>query len=478
MDQIAPNDTAASLAALLGRQRAAFNAAPNPSANIRRANLGKLHDLIKRRQSDIVDAIMRDFGSRAAFESIMAEIVPTLEGIKFAQKNLGSWMKPQKRHVSMNFQPASNRIEYKPLGVIGIVAPWNYPIYLTFGPLIDVLAAGNRAMIKPSEFTPITSQLLRTLMAEIFSEDEVAVVPGDVAVARAFCALPFDHLLYTGSTNVGRDVMRAAAENLVPVTLELGGKSPVILGDDYDVLKAADTVAFGKFFNAGQTCVAPDYALVARDKADAFAARVIAAANTMYPTLAGNGDYTAIIADRHHERLTAILAEAEAGGATVLRHKDAAGARGNVRHFPPTVVLDPPLDSRLMREEIFGPILPVVRSGSLDESIAFVNARPRPLALYAFTKNAATERKILDQTISGGVTINGTMMHVAQDDIPFGGVGPSGTGSYHGRDGFYRFSHARGIHKPGFFSALEFLKPPYKGRAKMALKYIAGYDPK
>jgi len=475
MDQIDATGISGQLAALLERQRRAFMADPLPTAQFRRDNLTKLETVVKRRKNEIVDAMQRDFGSRPAFESVMAEILPTLAGIKFARKHLGGWMKPQSRKVDINFQPATNRVEFKPLGVIGIVAPWNYPIYLTLGPLVDALAAGNRVMIKPSEFTPVTSQLLKSLLAEIFTEDEVAVLPGDVALAKAFCALPFDHLVYTGSTNVGRDVMRSAAENLVPVTLELGGKSPVILGDDYDVNKAADTVAFGKFFNAGQTCVAPDYALVAPGKADAFAARVIAAANTMYPKLSGNGDYTAIIADRHHQRLTDILAEAESLGAKVIRHQDAVGARGNVRHFAPTVVLDPPLDSRLMREEIFGPILPVVRSNSLDDSINFVNARPRPLALYAFTKDAATERKILDRTISGGVTINGTMLHVAQDDMGFGGVGPSGMGSYHGHEGFLRFSHARGIHKIGFFSGLEFLKPPYKSRAAMAMKFIIGY---
>jgi len=300
------------------------------------------------------------------------------------------------------------------------------------------------------------------------------VVQGDVAVGRAFCTLPFDHLVFTGSTNVGRDVMRAAAENLVPVTLELGGKSPVILGEDYDVGKAAASVAVGKFFNAGQTCVSPDYALIPTDKAEGFAHAVLDAATAMYPTLNGNPDYTAIVSDRHHARLTELVAEAEAAGATVLRHTDKPV--GNVRHFPPTVVLDPPLDGRLMRDEIFGPVLPVVRTNGTAAAIDFVNARPRPLALYVYTKDNITERNVLDHTISGGVTINGTMMHVAQDDMPFGGVGASGIGAYHGYEGFLRFSHARAVHKVGFFSGIEMLKPPHGGKMRLALKAMLGFD--
>jgi coniferyl-aldehyde dehydrogenase len=294
-------------------------------------------------------------------------------------------------------------------------------VYLTLGPLVDVLAAGNRCMIKPSELTPAVSALLAKMMSDIFPPEEVVVVQGDVAVGRAFTALPFDHLVYTGSTNVGREVMRAAAEHLVPVTLELGGKSPVIVADDYDAIKAAQSIAVGKFFNAGQTCVSPDYALVKGDRAEGFARAVLGAAETMYPTLNGNPDYTAIISDRHHARLTALVAEAEA-------------------------------------------------------AVDFVNARPRPLALYAYTKDNITERHILDRTVSGGTTINGTMMHVGQDDMPFGGVGPSGMGAYHGREGFYTFSHARGVHKPGFISGFEMLKPPHAGRMRFALKALAGFD--
>jgi coniferyl-aldehyde dehydrogenase len=308
----------------------------------------------------------------------------------------------------------------------------------------------------------------------VFAPDEVTVIEGDVSVGRAFTALPFDHLVFTGSTDVGRHVMRAASDNLVPVTLELGGKSPVIVAEDADIAKAAGSIAVGKFFNAGQTCIAPDYALVPRAQAAAFGQAVMNAAEAMFPAINGNPDYTAIISDRHHTRLAELVAEAEAAGATVLRHKDVPS--GNIRHIAPTVVIDPPLDGRLMQEEIFGPILPVIGTGSTEEAIDFVNARPRPLALYAYTKDAATERKILDQTISGGVTINGTLLHCGQDDMPFGGVGASGMGAYHGHEGFLTFSHARAVHKPGFFSGFEFMKPPHGKRTRMALKALAGFE--
>jgi coniferyl-aldehyde dehydrogenase len=430
--------------------------------------------MVERHQDAITDAISADFGNRSKPETVLSEVVGTIAASTHARKHLAAWMRPQRRAVSMNYQPASNRVEITPLGVVGVVSPWNYPIYLTLGPLVDILAAGNRCMIKPSELTPATGRLLAKMIAEVYPPDEVTVVEGDVSVGRAFSALPFDHLVFTGSTDVGRHVMRAAAENLVPVTLELGGKSPVIVAEDADIARAAQSIAVGKFFNAGQTCIAPDYALVGRDNATAFGKAVIGAAEAMFPTLNGNPDYTAIISDRHHTRLTELVAEAEQAGATVLRHHDTP--RGNIRHVAPTVVIDPPLDGRLMREEIFGPILPVISTGGTDEAIAFVNERPRPLALYAYTKNAATERKILDRTISGGVTINGTLLHCGQDDMPFGGVGASGMGAYHGKEGFMQFSHKRAVHKPGFFSGFEFMKPPHGKKTRMALKALAGFD--
>jgi coniferyl-aldehyde dehydrogenase len=460
------------LQAALDRQRRAFDAAPMPPADQRQAALRRLEALLRDNRAAFVAAIHADFGGRSEVETLLSEVLPTLAACAHARRHLAGWMRRRRRMVSMNFWPARNWVDTKPLGVVGIVAPWNYPVFLTLGPLIDVLAAGNRAMIKPSEFTPATSDLLARLLAGSFSPEEVLVVQGGVETARAFCALPFDHLLYTGSTHIGRDIMRAAAENLVPVTLELGGKSPVIVDAGYDAADAARSVAVGKFFNAGQTCVAPDYALVPSQSAEAFAHGVIAASEAMYPSLDANPDYTAIISDRHYQRLCDLVAEAEAGGAIVLRHHSRGG--GTARLFPPTVVLDPPLEGRLMRDEIFGPILPVIRTESTDAAITFVNRRPRPLALYAYTKDGNTERKILDRTMSGGVTINSTIMHTAQEDLPFGGVGPSGMGAYHGADGFYRFSHARGVHKRGFFSGFEYLRPPH-GRVTRAVLRALGF---
>ncbi len=454
-------------AEILAHQRTSFDETPMPDAQARIASLKTLERLLGEHQDRILDAISADFGNRSRIESLMSEILPTLAASAHARRHVARWMRPQRRAVGLNFQPASNRVEYQPLGVVGIVAPWNYPVFLTIGPLVDVLAAGNRAMIKPSELTPATSRLLAELLGAAYPLEQVAVVEGDASVARAFTALPFDHLLFTGSTNIGREVMRAAAENLVPVTLELGGKSPVILDPAYDMARAATSVAVGKFFNAGQTCTAPDYALAPAAQAQAFAEGVIAASEAMFPTLSGNADYTAVISDRHFQRLAELVAEAEAGGATVLRHRERPA--GNVRHFPPTVVLDPPEHSRLMRDEIFGPILPVVRSENLDAAIGFVNRRPRPLALYAYTNDAAVERHILDRTHSGGVTINSTIVHTGQEDLPFGGIGPSGMGAYHAREGFFQFSHARAVHKRGFFSGFEYLRPPHGAKTRRVL---------
>ncbi len=472
MDQTSrtPASTELELQAALDRQRRSFDATPFPSAAQRQEKLLRLEKLVAEHQDAIVDAIGADFGNRSRVETLTSEILPTIGAAAYARKRVAGWMRPQSRAVGMNFKPGSNRVEFQPLGVVGVVSPWNYPIFLTLGPLIDIIAAGNRAMIKPSELTPATGALLARILRQAFAPEDVLVVEGDVSVGRAFSALPFDHLIFTGSTAIGREVMRAAAENLVPVTLELGGKSPAIVAEDYDSAAAAKSIAVGKFFNAGQTCIAPDYALVPAEKAEAFARSVLSAAETMFPTINANPDYTAIISDRHHQRLTDLVAEAEAAGATVLRHRDTP--HGNVRRFSPTVVLDPPLDGRLMRDEIFGPVLPVIRTGGTDEAIEFVNRRPRPLALYAYTKNAATERRILDGTISGGVTINSTLVHCAQDDLPFGGVGPSGMGAYHGHEGFQRFSHARGVHKRGFFSGFEYLSPPHGAASKFALKAL------
>ena len=457
------------LHAMFAPLRQASRAAPAADADTRRARLETLATLVRENVERIAEAIDADFGGRSHDETRMLEVLPALRGIRHAQRHVRRWMRQVRRPVDVVFQPASAWLRYEPLGVIGIIAPWNYPLLLSIGPLADALAAGNRAMLKPSELTPRFSELLAQLVARHFPPDLVAVATGGVETARAFSSLPFDHLLFTGSTAVGRQVMRAAAENLTPVTLELGGKSPAFVAADYPLAKAADAIAFGKFLNAGQTCIAPDYVLVPRARMDDFAAAMLDAARRRYPTLAGNADYSAVITPRHRQRLASALDEARAAGARV----QALEADGAPEKIAPTLVLDPPLDSLLMREEIFGPVLPLVGYDHLEEAIAFAAARERPLALYCFSGDRAVHRRVLDGVTSGGVTLNGTLLHIAQDSLPFGGIGPSGTGAYHGHEGFKRFSHARAVFKVGPVNVFQRLGPPWTGLARRMFGWLA-----
>ena len=460
-----PDDTTAP-ARTLDMQRRAYHRDGPPPPTQRLAALKALDTALRANQQAMAAAISADFGNRAHQETIVAELVPSLAAIRNARRNLHRWTKPERRRVDISFQPGSAWVEWQPLGCVAIVSPWNYPLLLTVSPLVDAIAAGNRVIVKPSELVPRFSALFARMMADAIDPATVTVLTGGPDVARAVCALPLDHLLFTGSTAVGRLVARAAAETLTPVTLELGGKSPAILCRDYDVQAAAKTIALGKFFNAGQTCIAPDYALVPNELVETFAQAVIAAAQAMYPRISANPDYTSIVSDRHHERLHALLREAEQGGARLLRLNDAYAER----RIGPTVVLDPPLDGALMGEEIFGPILPVIGYQEIPEATKFVGDRPRPLALYPFTRNPKQLARVMGHTVSGGVSINSALMHCIQDDLPFGGVGPSGIGAYHGRDGFRRFSHARGVYRAGRFSGFEFLAPPYKRKMELALK--------
>lgn len=441
------------------RMRALTRRGVAPTRTERLDRLHRLRQMLLREQDAFISAISDDFGHRSPHESRLLDITLTLNSLRNARRNLRRWMRDERRHVDLAFQPAKAWVRHEPLGVIGIISPWNYPLFLALGPLVDVLAAGNRAMIKPSELTPRCSALLAEKIAESFDEAEVTVITGDAEVAAAFSRLPFDHLVFTGSTKVGRKVAQAAAPNLTPVTLELGGKSPVILCDDFPLPEAARSIAFGKYLNAGQTCISPDYALVPRDKVQDFAQAVIAEARRKYPDLTANGDYTSIISPRHRARLLGAIEEARAGGATVLSLDD-DGTR-TFRKIPPTVVINAPANCLLMREEIFGPILPVLGYDTLDEVAEYINARERPLALYAFSKDRRRLQGILDRSISGGVTLNGTMLHAAQEGMAFGGVGASGMGGYHGHDGFRRFSHARSVHKVGFVNIFEKLGPPW-----------------
>lgn len=457
----------------LALQRAAFLRDGAPTLAQRREHLKTLRSAMLARRSEIEAALNADFGHRSRHETAIMEIFPIANGIDYLRKNLRRFMRPSHRHVALPLRFGRARVEYQPLGVIGIMAPWNYPLQLALMPLATALAAGNRAMLKPSEFTPATSELLVRMLADIFPQEQVAVVTGDADVGAAFSALPFDHLLFTGSTPVGRKVMRAASDNLVPLTLELGGKSPVIVAKDHPIDHAAAGIAYGKFANAGQTCIAPDYALVDESEIDAFAAAFDKAVAALYPNGPASPDYTAIINDHHHARLSGLIADAREKGAqirTVGRNAEQASQRPHT--LAPTLVLNATDDMRIMQEEIFGPILPVVGYHGIDEAIAYVNARPRPLALYHFGSDGEERNKVLTRTTSGNVTVNGTLLHIAQDDLPFGGVGSSGMGAYHGVEGFRSMSHAKGIFEQGRWNAAALLRPPFGVLADRMLNMI------
>ncbi|TKW68750.1 MAG: coniferyl aldehyde dehydrogenase [Paracoccus denitrificans] len=458
-------------AEILARQRESFLGETAPQADARKADLKKLRRALISRRSQFEDAINSDFGHRARHETAIMEILPTVQGIDYLIRNMRRFMRPQRRHVGLTYWFASARVEYQPLGVVGVVSPWNYPLSLAIMPLATAIAAGNRAMIKPSEFTPTTSRLMAEMLADIFPAQQVAVIQGDAQVGAEFTALPFDHLLFTGSTSVGRHVMRAAADNLVPVTLELGGKSPVIIAPGQATTAHIANIAFGKLANAGQTCIAPDYVLLHEDDAEAFRLAYDQAVAKMYPQGASSQDYSAIINARHFERLTGLLDDARNKGAeVVLPGKPAKASRAQT--LPPALVFGATNDMAVMEQEIFGPILPVLTYCHLDEAIAAVNARPRPLALYYFGPDDEARQKVLTRTISGNVGINSTLMHYAQDDLPFGGVGPSGMGACHGPEGFRRMSHAKGIYSQRRVNLSNLIRPPFGRLANLVLKTV------
>ena len=434
--------------------------------------LNALEQLIQQNHDALIAAINSDFGQRSSVETRLGELFPSLEELRSARRQLRRWMKPQRRGVSIWFRPASNRVLPQPLGVVGIVVPWNYPLFLALGPLIGALAAGNRVMIKMSEFTPATGQLLAELVARYFEPDLVCVVNGGPELAQAFTRLPFDHLLFTGSTAVGHHVMRAAADHLTPVTLELGGKSPALVARDADFARAAESIVAGKLFNAGQTCVAPDYVLVNAKDRDRLLAMLDAAATRAYPTLANNPDYSNIINQRHYQRLQDWLSEAHAAGAEIRQINPAAEDLSGSRKLPLTLVLNCPADCALLREEIFGPLLPVVCYDHFDQALDYINARPRPLALYLFDNDPLRIEKTLHQTISGGVCINESVLHVIQHDMPFGGVGASGMGHYHGYEGFLTFSKLKPVFEQSRWSGSWMTRPPYGRTVQWLLRLM------
>ena len=457
--------------ALLEAQRAAFLRKPYPSAGERKLKLRALRRALRARQHRLAEAMAQDFGGRSRNESRLADVLGPVLEINHALRSLPRWMRPARRSTELLF--FSNRVwvEYQPKGVVGIISPWNFPGFLTLGPLVAALAAGNRAMIKMSELVPATTEAMKGLLAECFEADEVAVMGGDAVVGKAFAALPFDHLVFTGSTEVGRAVMRAAAENLVPVTLELGGKSPAIVSRSADLAAAALRIVHGKVFNTGQVCVSPDYALVPRELEGAFVAAARAAFARLAPRPSIDPDYTSIVSDRHAERLQGLLDDARARGATVLACSEAAQPRRMPLHIV-TGVTDA---MRIAHEEIFGPILPLRPYERIEDAIDHVAARPRPLALYWFGTDRHEADAVRRHTHSGGVTLNDWCWHVFQHDLPFGGIGASGTGSYHGEEGFRALSHAKAVFRERRFFPIQLFHPPYGGLAqRLAMRLFLG----
>ncbi len=441
-------------------QRAAYLRHPYPSLEDRRANLDTVERILLQNTDAIADAINADFGHRAAEESKLLEIFNCIDGIRAVKKKVAKWMKPQQRHVGILFATGRNRVIPQPKGVIGLVSPWNYPLFLTISPLTSILAAGNRCMIKMASNSSNLCRLLAEKFRAEFPEDMVAILPG--VRPQEFTTLPFDHIIFTGSADAGRTVMRSAAENLTPVTLELGGKSPTIVAPDYDVETAADRILYAKFVNAGQTCLAPDYLFIPEGKAETFANAAQKIVAGRYPDT-NDRSYTSVIDEKSYRRLRATLDDAVKKGAKVVPLVPGATFNDALRKFPPHLVLDPTDDMIIMKEEIFGPLLPVKTYRSMDEVLAYVNAKDRPLGLYLFTDDKAVEDKVLYGTISGGVTINNCMFHIAQHDLPFGGIGASGMGHYHGYEGFLEFSKLRPVHNNPRFSGISMFYPPYTG---------------
>ncbi|HEV8027223.1 MAG TPA: coniferyl aldehyde dehydrogenase [Stellaceae bacterium] len=461
------------LRSTLERQRSAFLKSAPPGLAERRADLAKLGKAIRESAPRLAEAISADFGNRSRHETMLAEVFTTLAGIRHATHHLPRWMKPKRVSVSLELMPAQARILYQPVGVVGIISPWNYPFQLAMMPLLAALAAGNRVMLKPSELTPRTGEFMAELLAGLFPSEQVATVLGGPEVGAAFSRLPFDHLFYTGSTAVGRLVMQAAAENLTPVTLELGGKSPCIIGEDAALAGAAESVAYGKLLNAGQTCIAPDYVLVPEAQREAFINLLGQAVRKLYPTLKANPDYTSIVNERHYRRLAQYLDEAKAKGSRVVELNPASETLDTgARKLAPTLVVDPAEDLALMRDEIFGPILPIKTYRGLDDAIDYVNRRPRPLALYYFGADAAKRDDVLARTISGGVSVNETLMHIVVENLPFGGVGASGIGAYHGEIGFQTFSHRKGVFLQSRINGSWMLRPPFGKLTDLMLKVL------
>lgn len=441
-----------------------------PSYRERRQQLITLDRGLKAHRQAFIDAVSEDFGHRPAQETMLGDLLIAHEEIKHILRHLRVWMRSRPAHTDWKFWPARSWVQHQPVGVVGIISPWNYPINLAIAPLAAALAAGNHVMLKPSEMTPRTSEVLKNFLAGIFPQSQVTVITGGPDVAARFSSLPFDHLLYTGSTHIGRKVMAAAAENLTPVTLELGGKSPAIVDQDYSIEVAADRLITGKLLNAGQTCIAPDYIMLAGVSQERFVAAIQKAFDKAYPDFANNTDYTSLNNDRHYQGMEKMLKDARDSGAEVVPLSDAPNDPQK-RRFTPCLVLNPKNDSLVMREEIFGPILPIMTVPDVKSAVKYINQNPRPLSLYYFGHRQTDF--VLNHTISGGVCINDTLLQMAQNDLPFGGTGDSGMGQYHGYDGFMTFSKKKSVMRQSRLNTSGLLRPPYTQLKQKLLDLLA-----
>jgi coniferyl-aldehyde dehydrogenase len=444
-----------------------------PSAALRADRLDRCMAMVSAYKKEIVESMQDDFGNRDPIMSATTEVDSVIGPMVHAKKNLKKWMKSEKRKASiagtgplLSLTGAKAVINYQPKGVVGVISPWNFPVNLALAPLAGIIAAGNRVMLKPSELTPSSSDLMKKMINEYFDESEIAVFTGDPAVGAAFSALAFDHMLFTGGTEIAKHVMRAAADNLVPLTLELGGKSPVVVGQSSKMQDVAQRVMQGNTMNAGQICLAPDYALVPEGRVNEFVDAAVSVTSEMFPEMKDNDDYTSIINQKHYDRIQGYLTDAKEKGAEVVEINPGNEDFSQQPHhkIPPTIVLNPTEDMQIMQEEIFGPVLPVKTYSNVSESVDYINSKDRPLGLYYFGKDKKEQDFVLNNTTSGGVTVNDVISHIQMEDLPFGGVGPSGMGSYHGHDGFKEFSHAKATYTQSIFNLMKIagLVPPYK----------------
>ena len=466
-------DDIAAMEQIFATQKEAYLSQPEWDKAERKKRLLLFKAAFLANKEALLTAVSEDYGHRSRYDTLIADILPTTAQFNYTLARLAKWMKPTRRNPGLLLAPASVTIHYQPIGVVGIVVPWNFPINLAVMPLITSIAAGNRAMLKMSEFTPKTNQVLKQIITSVFDSKDVCIVEGEMALSAAFTKLPFDHLLFTGSTVVGKHVMRAAADNLTPVTLELGGKSPVVVAPDIDIKLAVNRIMLGKSLNAGQICIAPDYILCPRAKVAEFVKEYRNEFNRRYPAAMQNDDYTNIIDDRQYSRLKSWLEDAQQKGVQVETMQDGNSLDDQRHRMLPHLLLNVSDDMQLMQDEIFGPLLPILPYDSIDDAIRYIKKRPHPLALYIMSFDRNIQQQIIRETISGGVAINDTIMHFAADDAPFGGVGPSGMGQYHGIEGFRTFSKSKTILKQGKFHSTRFVHAPYGSLIqKIILKFF------